>query len=149
MEPSVIALPYPAEFLIPHRPPMLLVRQIIERKKDTALVDAIVPDEGIFFDRHSEVVLPELYIEIMAQAIATINGWDALNEPTAPLRGFVVGMHHIEFNSHAKPGETIWIELVRKLEFGEIIVFDGIVRTTREIVIRGEVKVWVDKTNNV
>ena len=36
----------------------------IERKKDTALVDAIVPDEGIFFDRHSEVVLPELYIEI-------------------------------------------------------------------------------------
>jgi predicted hotdog family 3-hydroxylacyl-ACP dehydratase len=149
MKLPAISLPYPAEFLIPHRPPMLFVRQIIERKKDTALVDAIVPDEGIFFDQNSGMVLPELYIEIMAQAIATINGWDALNESTTTVRGFLVGMHHIEFNSYAKPGQTIWIELIRKLEFGEIIIFDGIIRTTREIVIQGEVKVWVDKNNNV
>jgi predicted hotdog family 3-hydroxylacyl-ACP dehydratase len=148
MKLPAISLPYPAEFLVPHRPPMLLVRQIIERGKDTALADAIVPDAGIFLDGSSGVILPELYIEIMAQAIATINGWDALNGATASVRGFIVGMNHIVFNGHAVPGEIIWIEMTRKLEFGEITIFDGLVRTNREIVIQGEIKVWGDKSDN-
>ena len=142
-----IALPYPAEFLVPHRPPMFFVRQVIERGKDTGLVDAIVPDYGIFFDKKSGMILPELYIEIMAQATAAINGWDALNESTEVVRGFIVGMDHIKFNCHAKPGETIWVEVVKKLEFGEITILETTLRTNSKTVIQGEIKVWKRKMN--
>jgi 3-hydroxymyristoyl/3-hydroxydecanoyl-(acyl carrier protein) dehydratase len=141
-------LPYPAEFLVPHRPPMLFVRQIIERGQDTGLVDAIVPNAGIFFNKNTGIILPELYIEIMAQATAAINGWDTLNESKEPIPGFIVGIDNIRFNCHARPGETIWIEVVKKLEFGEITILEATARTDSMAIIQGEIKVWENKSNN-
>ena len=148
MELPTAVLPYPAKLLVPHRPPMLFVRQIIKRGKDTGLVDAIVPDNGIFLNKNSGMILPELYIEIMAQATAAINGWDALGDSRGPLPGFIVGMDHIKFYSNARPGETLWIEVVKKLEFGEISLLEATVKKDKTVIIQGEIKVWANKGNN-
>jgi len=145
MASPAITLPYPAKFLVPHRSPMLFVRQILERAQNNGLVDAIVPNTGIFYNKNLGTILPELYIEIMAQATAAINGWDALHKSEEPAPGFIVGIDQIQFDAHARPGETVWIEVVKKLEFGQITILEVKMRTDSKTIIQGAIKVWENK----
>jgi 3-hydroxymyristoyl/3-hydroxydecanoyl-(acyl carrier protein) dehydratase len=142
-----ISLPYPVESLVPHRPPMLLVRQILERNKNTGLVDAIIPDNSIFFDPEFGI-LPELYVEIIAQAMAAISGWDALVGNTPTVKGLLVGLSDIKFIGKINPGELLLIELEKKLEFGGVTIMEGVLRSESGIILQGDVKVWEDKNGN-
>ena len=78
-----VSLPLPARLLVPHRPPMLIIHQLLERNEDTALAESIVPTEGIFLDPQGGL-LPEYFIEFIAQSIAAINGFDARKENRTP-----------------------------------------------------------------
>jgi 3-hydroxyacyl-[acyl-carrier-protein] dehydratase len=138
-------LPYPAELLIPHRPPMLLIRQLLERKENSALIDAYI-DQDCFFIDDEYAILPELYIEIIAQATAAIRGWDALIKSSPPVKGFLVGLNNIEFKGKLNIEETFVIELSKDFEFGEVTIMKGIIRNKDGIVLQGEIKVWEDKS---
>ena len=139
------ALPYPAELLIPHRPPMLLIKQLLERKNNYGLIDAYI-DRDCFFIDDEFTILPELYIETIAQATAAIGGWDALIESRPPIKGFLVGLNDIEFKGKLKIEEAFTVELSKDFEFGEVTIMKGTVRNKDGIVLQGEIKIWEDKS---
>ena len=145
MSTTSFSLPYPADKLIPHRPPMLLVRQLLERKKDSALIDAYIFKDCFFYDSEFGI-LPELYIEIIAQAIAAISGWDALKESRPAVKGFLVGVNNISFSGKLNLEETIFVELTKNFEFGEVTIMNGLLRNEAGIILQGEIKVWEDKS---
>ena len=71
-------LPCDAGPLIPHQPPMLLVSRLIEKADDSiegsvSIIEAVVPHTGPFIDNGH--LLPEYYVEVMAQAIASSDGY--------------------------------------------------------------------------
>ena len=138
-------LPCPADVLVPHRPPMLLVRRILEREGDTALLDAVVPPEGMFCLPDGGVIL-EYFIELTAQAMAAVNGFDARKDGLEAALGFLVGIDGFSFYGNAGPGETVLIELEKTFAFDKVTIMSGRVRSmSNEAIAEGTLKVWEEK----
>jgi 3-hydroxyacyl-[acyl-carrier-protein] dehydratase len=136
-----LQLPCPVEQFVPHRPPMLLVAWLLERQPGRALLEATVPEEGIWMVARDEI-LPEYYIELVAQAMAAVNGYDAIQEGSAPKSGMLVGVDHYCLEKQATPGETVWIEVEKTFEFGAVKIIRGVVRNDSRSLARVELKVW-------
>jgi len=138
------SLPLPARLLVPHRPPMLIIHQLLERNDDTTLVEAIVPTEGIFLDPQGGL-LPEYFVELIAQSIAAINGFDARKESRPPLIGYLVGIDNFSWIDKALPGETLQISLKKTFEFQAVTIMEGRIIGPNGLVACGELKVWEEK----
>jgi len=137
-------LPYPAQLLVPHRPPMLIINQLLEKDKDTAVAEAVVPSKGIFVDP-DKGLLPEYIIELVAQSMAAANGFDAKQSDQIPSRGFLVGIDNFSWMGKVCPGETLRVELKKTLKFQAVTIMEGRVVGPNGLVACGEIKVWEEK----
>ena len=137
-------LPYPAQLLVPHRPPMLLIHQLLEKHEDTAVTEAVVPSKGIFVDPNRGL-LPEYIIELVAQSMAAANGFDAKQNGQIPPRGFLVGIDRFSWMVKAHPGEILRIELKKAFQFQTVTIMEGRVIGPNGPVACGELKVWEEK----
>ncbi|MBU0673131.1 MAG: ACP dehydratase [Proteobacteria bacterium] len=137
-------LPLPAEQLVPQRPPMLLVGQLLRRARepDEALAEADVPLDGIFIDPNGQV-LPEYFVELVAQAMAAVNGYDSLVEGASGGKGFLVGIDGFTWPGTASPGDHLRVEITKVYEFGPVSVMHGIVLNDQGFVLAsGDIKAW-------
>ncbi|MGM0681854.1 MAG: ACP dehydratase [Thermodesulfobacteriota bacterium] len=140
-------LPIEAEELIPHRPPMLLARRLLERDPltDTELVEAEAPARGRFNGPGPRPV-PEYYIELGAQAAGMANGYDRLLEGAPDLRGFLIGLDQLEWLQDALPGIKLFVHLEKKFEFGNIKIITVNVADCNDLpFFQGTIKVWEEK----
>jgi len=140
----VIELPCAAEMFIPQRPPMLLVERLIEGYEEGALVEATVPDKGIFMDG-DKGLLDEYLVELVAQAAAVFNGYDRMVVSMVPSVGYLVGVEGFEFLDSVCPGEKLLVEIKKKFEFGAVTIMTGLVRRGETLVARGEIRAWEEK----
>lgn len=141
-----IFLPCPAEKLLPHRLPMLLIDSLISRIGDRATALAKVPTDSICIDPDGGI-LPEFFIEIMAQTMAASNGYDARCENRPPRSGFLVGLDNFQLLERSAVGETLRIEILKTLEVGPLKIFEGQVFCDDKVLAVGEIKVWEDREN--
>jgi len=123
---------------------MLLIDSLLERDEHHALIEVNIPMDSCFQDSRFGI-LPELYVEIMAQATAAVSGWDALLEAKPPIKGFLVGLNNVEYLGRLSAGETAYVELIKDLEFAEITIMKGVLRNQVGIIMRAELKVWEEK----
>ena len=136
------ALPTAAAALVPHQPPMLLIKELIEREGDRALVTAVVPREGICFEPGSG--FPEFYIEIIAQAVALANGYDAFCAGKKMNDGMLVGIDVFSFYRAGDPGAEVTIDAEKMFEFGAVKIIHGRISQGDILLAEGEIKVWED-----
>ncbi len=139
-------LPCPANELVPQRPPMLLVDRLVARDRENnfSAAEALVPGDGIFIEQGG--VLPEYFIELVAQAMAAVNGYDALVDGVESGRGFLVGIDDFIWQGTAAPGELLRIEMAKDFEFGPVTVMAGKVLNEAGMVLAsGEIKAWEEK----
>ncbi len=142
-----IQLPYPAVKLIIHRSPMLLIDSLIEREGDNAAARAKIIPETLCCDKNRGI-LPEYFIEIMAQTMAAANGYDFLIKNRSPLDGFIVGLDNFSLKHSIPAKETDFVIRIKKtLEFGSMKVMQGEVFTGDISVATGELKVWEQDNN--
>lgn len=137
-------LPCSAEILVPHRPPMLLVDTLLERDGDRATASAVVPQNGICVDP-DQGILPEFFIEVIAQTMAAVNGYDALCAGKNPQDGFLVGIDEFSFEAVPALGKTIRIEVEKTFEFGAVKIIRGQVFDEDMLLASGTIKVWENK----
>jgi predicted hotdog family 3-hydroxylacyl-ACP dehydratase len=123
---------------------MLIIHQLLEKDEDTAVVEAVVPSEGIFVDT-DKGLLPEYIIELVAQSMAAANGFDAKQSGQIPPRGFLVGIDNFSWMDKARPGETLQVKLKKTFEFQAVTIMEGRVVGPNGLVARGEIKVWEEK----
>ncbi|MDH3359428.1 MAG: ACP dehydratase [Desulfobulbaceae bacterium] len=136
-----LKLPSGVEHLVPQRPPMLIVQRLLEREGAKALVEAQVPDDGIWVDP-DRGLLPEFYVEVIAQTMAAVNGYDSLRDGHPPEDGFLVGVDKFCWHKIAIPGEKLWIDVEKTFEFGAVKIINGLVRNESGEIASGEIKVW-------
>ncbi len=137
-------LPCDAGALIPHEPPMVLLNRLIRKADedidgDTSFLDAIVPDAGPFVD--SGVVLPEYFVELMAQAVAAVDGYPP-KKGKAPAKGFLAGIDSFSWSGSARPGDLLKISLQKTFSFGSAFIFTGTVTGPAGELGRGQLKIW-------
>lgn len=138
------SLPCDAGRLIPHEPPMLLVQTLVEKKEDgvegsVSVVEAEIPRSGPFVCDGR--LLPEYYIEVMAQAIAASDGYPQV-EGKHPATGLLTGIDGFSWTGKAQPGDLIRITLCKTFEFGSAFIFSGSIQCGDEQIAEGQLKIW-------
>ena len=144
---TISDLSFPAVELVPQRPPMLLVNRLVARDRDAnfSAVEALAPVDGIFVEQ-GWGILPEYFIELVAQAMAAVNGYDGLVDGEEAGRGFLVGIDDFSWQGTAEPGELLRIELKKNFEFGPVTVMVGqVLNGAGEVLAGGEIKAWEEK----
>ncbi len=141
---SSSSLPCDASLLVPHQPPMLLISRLIEKadeddEQGISVVEALVPDSGPFVS--GGTVLPEYCIEVMAQAIAAVDGYPVEAE-TSPSTGFLAGVDSFSWDRIPQPGETLRILLQKTFSFGPAYVFSGSLTGPAGKIAEGRLKIW-------
>ncbi len=139
--------------LVPHRPPMLFVKKLLLRKENLAIVLAELPACG---------VLPELFVELIAQAMAVVSGYDAKKTGEPVKGGMLVGVDRFfcaEETRRVVSGGSYLVKIEKEFQFGSITVIAGeiyVAETAMEKLEKGEefapqervawgkVKVWED-----
>jgi 3-hydroxymyristoyl/3-hydroxydecanoyl-(acyl carrier protein) dehydratase len=140
-------LPCAAIELVHQRPPMLLVDRLLvrDRRANFSVVEALVPGGGPFVEQ-GRWVLPEYFVELLAQAMAAVNGYDDLIDGEKSQRAFLVGIEEFSWLGSAGPGDLLMIEVVKSFEFGPVTVMAGkILNETGQVLASGEIKAWVEK----
>jgi len=146
-EHSIPELPCPADILVPQRSPMLLVNRLLRRDREveSALVEAFVPGDGVFVDPEGEL-LPEYFVELVAQSMAAVNGYDCRCDGLGSGRGFLVGIEDFFWQGGAVPEETLQVEMEKTFEFEQVTVMSGrVLNKAGKVLAGGEIKVWEEK----
>ncbi len=143
-----LQLPCSAEHLVPHRPPMLLLARLTarDRQADTATAEAFLPDHG-FWLAADHSLLPEYLIELMAQAMAAVNGYDAMLDGRIPARGFLVGVDDFHWLQTPRPGERVRVTLQKNFAFGMVTIMAAAVFGEQGELGRGALRVWEEEHN--
>lgn len=140
---SAPRLPVPAIELVTHRPPMLLVSALLIREETVGQVQARVPRSGLMV--HEGTVLNEYLVEIMAQSMAVIDGYDSIRAGKPPSGGFLVGLKAFNWYASPSPGQLLVITLTKLFEFGPMTIMKGRVDADDVLLAEGELKVWIQQ----
>ena len=137
-------LPCDAGPLVPHQPPMLLVSRLIKKADDSvegseSIIEAVVPHTGPFLKNGS--LLPEYYIEVLAQAVAASDGFPR-EEGKKPATGLLAGIDEFSWTSRAKPGDLIRITVHKTFEFGAAFILSGFISNDCGQIAKGQLKIW-------
>ncbi len=143
---SKIQLPCPAEKIIFHRPPMLLIENLLEREGDQATANTRILTDNICFDENRGI-LPEFFIEIMAQTMAAANGFDFILEDKPPKDGFIVGLDKFVLTKIPSRDDELLIKIDKIMEFGSMQIMRGEVFANDVLIATGELKVWEQEKN--
>lgn len=137
-------LPCDAGPLVPHRPPMLLVSRLIAKADDSitgseSIIEAVVPLTGPFLENGR--LLPEYYIEVMAQAIAVSDGFPQ-EKGKKPATGLLTGIDSFSWIGSARPGEILRITVCKTFEFGAAFIIEGSISSASGRIADGRLKIW-------
>jgi 3-hydroxyacyl-[acyl-carrier-protein] dehydratase len=135
------SLPCPAEFLVPHRPPMLFIDSLIERTEEGATAMLNITETSFYVDPEHGV-LPEFFIEIIAQTMAAASGYDALAAGKAPGGGYLVAIDTFKIMEIPERNTQLLVETKKTLDFGQVKIIKGRVVSAGKVLAEGELKVW-------
>lgn len=136
-----LQLPLPARKLLRHRPPMLLIDRLLARDDGRATAAAGISSGGIFCTGN-DIVVPEYFIEVIAQTMAAANGYDALVERLVPKAGFIVGIDDFSLHHRVSAPAEFIIEVATTMEFAAMKVMSGEVLLGQTSIASAEIKVW-------
>lgn len=137
---SGVVLPVNAESFVPHRHPMLFVERLLEREGDRAVAETTLPMAGIAVCNGQ--LLPEYFVELIAQTAALANGYDLFCENKPPTDGMLVGIDTFSLTAEACPGNVVRIETNKTFAFGPVNVIHGSIWDGDVQLASGEIKVW-------
>jgi len=136
-----LKLPIAAKALLKHRPPMLLIDQLLDRGNGRATASAEISATSIFCIGKNSV-LPEYFIEVIAQTMAAANGYDGLAKQSGPKAGFIVGIDAFSLDAQVSAPAELIITVTTTMEFGTMKVMTGEVLLDSRPVASAEIKVW-------
>ncbi len=138
-----ISLPCAAEKLIPHRQAMCLIDCLLERDRVqlSGRVEARLAAGSMFLvEEHG--LLGEYLIELAAQSMAAINGYDGLCDGANAKVGFLAGVDSWQCLALPEVETLITIDLQQTFEFGAIKIIQATLSQQGDVLALGELKVW-------
>ena len=113
--------------LVVHRKPMLMIERLLEfdNDNDRGAAEACLDRDSMFVDTASGKLDRVVYVELVAQAYAVMNGYkDRLNNQAAR-RGFLTGVSKAVIRQDAYAGDILRIEVGTDTVFDEFYLARG------------------------
>ena len=137
-----LTLPVSASELIPHKPPIRLVDRIIEYKKNWGIVEAVIKPDSFLLNDNGEFDNTAM-IELMAQSIAVIKGYENQLDDKPVQNGFLVGGRNVQCTGKVFSGDLLRISIGKVGGIEGFTVVDGEVKRNDEIIASGRIKLWI------
>jgi predicted hotdog family 3-hydroxylacyl-ACP dehydratase len=144
---DIVRLPMAVDAIIPQQFPMRVIDTLIKVGERSAVATAtasptmpFVNDQGILDEA--------VYMEMIAQTIAAMNGFKHMNASGAHTQGLLVGAKKLEILGLARVGETLTISVYKQTRYGEFGILEGIVSRGDIALARGEIKIWHHNSEN-
>ena len=143
-----IKLPVAALSLVPHRPPFLLIDQLIDFAGQAGVVETVIAPGNLFLSEDGEFREIAM-VEILAQSAAAIKGYSDLQQGREISKGFLVDIREFIFKKKCCRGDTIHTRLEITKSFSGFSVISGVLERAGEEVAAGSLKLWVpDESGN-
>ncbi len=137
-----LTLPVLASELIPHQPPIRLVDRIIEYKSNWGVVETVIKPDSFLLDDNGEFDSTAM-IELMAQSIAVIKGYENTLDDKPMQNGFLVGGRNVQCMGTVFSGDLLRISIGKVGGIEGFTVADGEIKRDNEIIASGRIKLWV------
>ena len=136
-------LPISASRVIPHRPPILFVKQLVgyDEQEGSGVVEAHVRHDALDFSGDRSLINLVL-VEMMAQAYATLRGYENLLKGKPVQRGYLVGIRKAGFLRRPDPGDELAVRVRTVKALGDFFVAEGSVAKGDLLMARSTLKVW-------
>jgi radical SAM protein with 4Fe4S-binding SPASM domain len=138
---AIERFPIPIDGMLPQRAPMRVVDRLLRVGERTAEVEWVV-DARSPFVRPDGAVDPSVYLELMAQSIAALNGFRENGRGGREPRGLLLGARGIQVNGCARVGDRLVVHVNKYARYGGFGLVRSRVVRDGEVLASGEVKVW-------
>ncbi|MDR1195073.1 MAG: hypothetical protein LBL00_01180 [Endomicrobium sp.] len=131
-----------------HRQPMLLVDRILEENGNSGKASFLIKKDCIFLDENGFVLRPAL-IEMAAQALAAVDGYQKRREKKSSLQGFLVSVKNFEFYSDAKENDLVICAIEKIDEFANMHMVKVKTFVNDTLIAEGELRIFEITDKNV
>lgn len=139
-----LQLPIPLTELVPHRPPMLWLNELVEYSDDRGrAVGTMQPDH--FFADGRGVLHPSASIELIAQAAAAHEGCRRRMSGQAIGGGFLVGVRNFTLRRAPSCGEEVVVAAERRWAVGPMHMTRGSVWASGDLLAEGELTFFLSE----
>jgi 3-hydroxyacyl-[acyl-carrier-protein] dehydratase len=135
-------LPMAAEELIPHRPPMQLIKALEGFEEGTGTVSAVVEPGNLLLEEDGSLAEVAL-LELLAQSYAAVQGYADSFSGLPPRQGFLVGVRGITCLARPRLGDRLQIQVRATTRLEGFAVVEGRVRRDDELLAEGNIKLWI------
>ena len=134
-------LPESVERFVPHRPPILMLRELIACDRDTAEGIAWIPQVSPF---HAKGLLPRaFFVELLAQLVAAAQGYREAGEETPPGGGYLVGVHEFDCYRDAQMGDSLHLYVRSMNQVEGLNILEGRVTRGDDLLAFGELRCFL------
>jgi len=138
---EIDCIPFPIKGIVPHKQPMRIVENLVSVGDRTADITVTIKDDMMFAGEDG-ILDDAVYSELVAQAIAALNGFRHRNMSSGIKEGFLVGVRRFKILGTARVGDTLKISVFKHIKFDDFGVIRGSVSRNGEVLARGEIQVW-------
>ncbi|MEI8078423.1 MAG: hypothetical protein WCH61_02190 [bacterium] len=136
------SLPLAARELLPHQPPMRFIDQLVRISGQDGTAVCRLSAEAIIVDADGHLE-PAAVLELMAQAYATVIGYDNLQRQRGVEQGFLVGCRHVQIYQPVPAGQPLTIQVNTVSTIAGFAIGEGEVSCQGERLASGTIKIWL------
>jgi radical SAM protein with 4Fe4S-binding SPASM domain len=145
---DIAHLPIAVERLIPQKPPMRVIDNLIKIGERTAEFNVTISNDMLFV-REDGTLEESVYLEMVAQAAAALTGFKNLGVNGKVVDGLLLGAKKFDILGKAHIGERLTISIFKYARFGDFAIIRGQVSLNEDIIAQGEIKIWQNKEVNL
>ena len=142
-EKRFLQFPYPAGHFVPHEPPMLLIDKLLSRDGEKTTASAVLESGSIFY-AEKNAMMPEYFIEIIAQTMAAANGLEAHITKSPIKNGFITEVSDFRMHNLAGGNSEFVVTVEEVMALGSMKLMKGEVFAAETSVASAELKIYED-----
>jgi radical SAM protein with 4Fe4S-binding SPASM domain len=140
-------LPLKASRLVPHKPPMLIVDELTKVGERESVSELEISKDSILIEE-GDKICDVFYLEMIAQSVAAFNGFKNMGNGGASIEGYLLGIKNLEILGDASTGDKLRVCTYEVAKFDEFGIIKGEIFKGKEMLARGEIKVWHNNKAN-
>jgi radical SAM protein with 4Fe4S-binding SPASM domain len=138
---EIVRLPVAVDEIIPQKSPMKVIDTLISVSERCADVSVMIQKDMLFVGEDG-IVDDAVYLEMMAQSIAALNGFKQLGISESAPEGFLLGAKNFEILKQSRVGDKLTISVYKYAKYGDFGVIKGTISRDDDVLAQGEIKVW-------
>ncbi|HPO13701.1 MAG TPA: radical SAM protein [Candidatus Hydrogenedentes bacterium] len=138
---DIVHLPVSADHIIPQKLSMRVIDKL-EKVSERMGQASVSISNDMLFVREDGTLDEAVYLELIAQTIAALNGFKMLGVSDASQDGYLLGARNLEILGVAGIGDLLTITVNKVARYGDFGIVLGQVFRGDEMLAQGEVKIW-------